>query len=285
MMKKVLLCIILTSFIPTLAFGKERKSGLGAHFKPFIQGVPLYWSAELMLAAGTMNNSLLDRDYINRNFYVRIDLNVGHHQLYVEVGLKKFYKSDTGPGLGVQNPGWGDYPKPEKHNSGLREAFYRYEGSDAVIAIGLSSMELGSSMLIDERAIGIKAEKAFSAFRIDVSAASVMNDFAREGDFCSTRHVRRLLRGGRLGFNSSDLGFSNFAAGVLRWNPNYEKHQKIESVDDDSDSFSDDFLQFSSFKMKKIPLLDFRFYQLSGVWQDFPFDWNDTGHPDKGVST
>jgi hypothetical protein len=57
MLKNVLFCIILTSLIPAFAFSKECKSELGASFKPPIQGVPLYWSAELMLAAGMMNNS------------------------------------------------------------------------------------------------------------------------------------------------------------------------------------------------------------------------------------
>ncbi len=159
MLKKVMFFIILTGLIPAIAFGKECNSELGAHFKPLMKEMRLYWAAELMFAAGTMNNSILDQNYNNRNFYV--------------------------------------------------------------------------------------------------AAASVMRDFAREGDFCSVQHVRRLLRGGRLSFNHADFGFSNFAAGVLRWNPNYEKPQKIESADDDEDSFSDAFLQFSSFEEKKLPLLEY----------------------------
>jgi len=213
----VLLCAPLAA--APLAAG-DCPSELAAHLDPVAGG--LSWAVEATVSHGWMAGSETDRSTRTGNLLFGLDYrpSVGSpHQLYLEAGLKHWYKSVEGPGQGANSLGWGDYPAPEKRHFGLREAFYHFETPNTVLRTGLQSMSWGGSLLLDERVLGASLSHEAGRLRIDLSVGTVSTDFARMGDFCSTRHVYRLVRGGRLQLVGNDLGETNLAGGMISWNP------------------------------------------------------------------
>lgn len=245
-MKRLYIITFLIVFIFNKGLGTaaECRSELGAHFKPALPGWPLSWAVETIVVTGAMENPVLERTFNNQFLFVGMDLNFASHQIYLEGGYKNWHRSDEGPGLGGKNPGWSQYPLPEKRHYGMREAYYRFQGDRTTFKVGLLSVKLNGSMLLDERTMGAHLTKVLGAFDIDMSVGTVMTGFARMGDFCGTRHVYRLLRGGRFTQVGNDLGETNFVGGVLTWNPNYEK--PAETNVEEADSFGDDEFVFDS---------------------------------------
>lgn len=269
MRRSLLILLLAVIFInPHAAKTNDCRSKLGVHFKPFYSGSPLSWAADATFSAGKMNNLVLDRIYNNQMLFLGLDFSTGAHQLYLEGGLKYWYKSDDDPGpstgtgigtgdsTGTGNSLWGDYPKPEKRNFGMRELYYGFYHNATKLRVGLQSMRLGNSMLLDERVLGASINQTFGAFDFNIKLGTVSTDFARRGDFCGTRHVYRLLRGSRFNLVSSDPWKTNFVGGLVSWNPAYEKPAADNSEETDSfedDEFSSD--EFSDFGDEKRSLL------------------------------
>lgn len=259
-MRQLSIMLLLTTILIFPRNGKSTdcRSELGVHFKPLFSKSPISWAMETTLAGGKMSNLILDRTYNNQMLLLGLDFSSGAHQFYLEGGAKYWYRSDedSSIGGGTGNSVWKDYPKAEKRHFGMRELFYGFYRTNTKVKIGLQSMRLGNSMLLDERVLGASINQNLGAFDFDVKLGTVSTDFARRGDFCGTRHVYRLLRGGRFNLVSSDPWKTNFVGGLISWNPAYEKPVANNSKETDEfkdDDFSSD--EFSDFKEQKRRLI------------------------------
>ncbi|MBN1541346.1 hypothetical protein JW992_04300 [candidate division KSB1 bacterium] len=200
-----------------IAHASDCKSELAAHYKPVADSKFLLWAAELGGSAGYFNLAPTERRYMVQKIYLGLSAEWGKHQWVGEAGYKYWNRSNTGPGLGVSQSGWSSLPQPEKRNLGLREAFYRFHHASYDLTLGLQSVSLGSGWIVDERAVGARLDWNKGVWEGSLVSAAVMSDFARMQDHCATRHVYRLLRGGRLRLVGSDWGETNFAGATLAW--------------------------------------------------------------------
>ena len=198
-------------------------SEIGAHLDPLVDDSGLSWSLEAASAQGIIDGAETERIYWTGNFFYGVDYRrrpSSPHILYVEGGIKYWYKTDEGtrPATGGSQS-WSRFQKPEKLHYGPREGHYRYNGEDTQLALGLQTIKLSDGLLVDERVLGARIKHAFGDLELDVVAGTVSTLFARMSDFCSTRHTYRLVRGGRFNLVADDLGQTNLAGGTLMWHP------------------------------------------------------------------
>jgi hypothetical protein len=185
------------------------------------------------------------------------------HQFYFEGGYKNWYKSDDGPGLGGTGDTWGDFPQPAKDHWGLREAYYDFGGSKTELTSGLHTASLDEGLLLDERAIGVSLKRDLGSYRLELATGSVMTQFARMKDFCATRHVYRIVRGGRVNFIGDSFGETNFVGGTFSWSPSQK------TVEDDpfapgEDEEADEFAAFDEDEFESFESSDRRLVQRVG---------------------
>ena len=244
-------------------------SELSAFLKPIYGKSPVKWAIEASLTGGQMDNSTIDRTFNNQMILLGLDFSSGAHQLYLEGGAKFWHRSDedasisggSGKSSGNSGSAWSNSTKSEKRHWGMRELFYGNYHTNTKVKLGLQSMRLGNSMLLDERVLGASLNQNIGAFTFDLKIGTVSTDFSRQGDFCGTRHVYRLLRGGRFNFVSPDLWKTNFVGAIITWDPSYVKPSDSSddfSSDDgsgDDDFSSDGFEDFSDFEETKRRLI------------------------------
>jgi hypothetical protein len=217
---------------------------VAAHLKPVKEDSSLSWAVELTGQVGYLGNDTLDRALANgmvfMGLHYRSDLS-SPHQFYFEGGYKDWYKSDDGPGLGGSGQTWGSFPTPAKDHWGLREAYYDFNRNDTQITTGLHVASLGESLLLDERAIGGSLGRNFGSYSLNVAAGSVMTQFARMKDFCATRHVYRIVRGGRVNEIGDAFGDTNFVGGTLSWSPGRGGSAGTDGLPGEDPGGEDDF--------------------------------------------
>lgn len=257
-MKKLSLFVFFFLTSARIGFGTDCRTELGVHLKPLWANGPFSWAVEASLYDGKLDHSGLDRTFTSQMFFTGLDFTSGSHRVYAEGGLKYWGRSDdqarsvlfsTGY-LPVQSV-WSEFPKPAQRHWGMREAFYEFNQSATHLKIGLQSMRLGNSMLLDERVLGLGAMHESGAFDFHLKLGTVSTDFARKGDFCSTRHVYNLLRGGRFNLVSNNLWETNFFGVLASWDPSQkqpnQKRVAFEASADD-DFKMDEFKQESWLK-------------------------------------
>ncbi len=223
---------------------RDCHSDIGIHLKPIIPN--LQWAVETSAAIGQMSGSGIDRRLNTESLFWALDFTPEKFEIYLEGGLKYWQKSDDGPGLGAIVSGWESLPKPEQRNFGMREAYFRFNLLNTKVTMGLQSMTLGTTMLLDERVLGVANSYEKGHYKLELKGGTVSTDFARMNDFCGTRHVYRLLRGGRFDMVATEPGKTNFYAASITWNA--EEPVEVVSGDEsefEMESFSD--LSFESF--------------------------------------
>jgi len=197
---------------------------LGAYIKPFSENSRLSWGTELTAAPGVM----LDRNIFNSMIMGGIEYSSRDlvHSVYLEGVGKFWYNTKTGPGTGGTGGGYSAFSKPAENHLGIRELFYRYNGK-FILKGGIQSVKSPDFYLIDERMLGISAQKTFGPFRGDIQTGTVFSGIARMRDVCGVRHLYNLTRGGRISFVGDNPGDANFSLGVLSWSPGKEETKEI----------------------------------------------------------
>ena len=202
---------------PVLLSANDCYSELNAHLKPVSARLPgLQWSTELSLSGGGIQSQNLNRYFSRELVFALFDLQWASHQFVIEGGLKYWYRSDEGPGGGGTG-GYDNYKRPRKRHAGMRELYYQYSGENTVIRTGLQSMN--QSLLLDERVLGFSMDYKLPRMDLAVRGGTVSTQFSRMNDFCGTRHIYRVIRGGRFDLVGRQPGETNFAAAVLAWTP------------------------------------------------------------------
>jgi hypothetical protein len=256
-------------FWSTSSMAKQKcESEVAANLKPVKESSGFSWAVELTGQLGYLGNSTLDRTLANgmafMGLHYRADLG-SPHQFYFEGGYKDWYKSDDGPGLGGTGQTWGDFPTPAKDHWGLREAYYDFDRNDTQITTGLHAASLDESLLLDERAIGGSLGRSFGSYSLNVTAGSVMTQFARMKDFCATRHVYRVVRGGRINEIGDAFGETNFVGGTLSWSPNQGSSLGIEELPGDDPAEEDAFGAFEDEEFSSLEESETRLVKRLGV--------------------
>ncbi len=205
---------------------------------------------ELTGQLGYLGHSSLDRGLASGMVFLGLHYQSDFespHRFYFEGGYKNWYKTDTGPGLGGDGQTFGDFPTPAKDNWGLREAYYDFDGGQTKVTGGLHTASLGETLLLDERAVGLSFQRELGPVQFQMTTGSVMTRFARMKDFCATRHVYRVVRGGRINYVGDGFGETNFLGGTVSWSPSGGATSDDLAGEEEEDEFGA-FEELSSFE-------------------------------------
>ena len=234
--------IILASFSANAQM--DCRSTIGAHLTPFKKGVPILWALEGTMAPGIMTSPYdsLDNTKLNGGMLLAaLDFSfLKKNHIYLEGGYKNWVNSDF-----VKET------EGSKH-IGMRQAFYSYTSETFKLKLGLHETRMGDFFLIDERVMGVSADKEVGAFNFNIRAGSVNKDFARMGKFCANRHLYGILNPDYTEKIGDKLGETNLAGFVINWNPQYKKIATIETdefsnADDEFSDSSDEFGESDEF--------------------------------------
>ena len=234
---KVLKNLILSSLILVSALSAnaqmECRSMLGGHLTPFHKDVPLLWAIEGTMAPGYMGDFDQDPAILSGGMVLAaLDLTIyKKHNFYVEGGVKKWKNS----ALSQDMPG-------KSRPVGIRQGVYNFNGETTNLKLGLHETKLGDFFLIDERVMGASLDQEMGAFTLNVRGGSVLQNFARMGQFCANRHIYNIIGNNYTENIGKKFGETNFAGVALNWNPDFEKEEEGDEFSEFSefDEFSDD---------------------------------------------
>ncbi|MDD2635747.1 MAG: hypothetical protein PHW82_09640 [Bacteroidales bacterium] len=234
------IALFVTVFVSQAAYSQmDCRSTLGAHLTPFHKNVPILWAIEGTMAPGIMTSPYNNTDITKLNGGMvlgALDFTFAkNHNLYLEGGYKNWTTSDF-----VNDAGAGK----SKH-LGMRQAFYTYTNNQFKVKAGLHETKLGSFPIVDERILGVSADKTIGAFNFNLRGGTVMKNFARMGVFCSNRHLYGLISPNYTDNIGKKPGDTNLAGLAINWNPQYKKPVQSQSTTD-SDEFSEFTDEFSS---------------------------------------
>ncbi len=261
------------------------RSTLGGHLTPFHKDIPILWAIEGTMAPGIMTSPFNDTDNTKLNGGMvlgALDFTFAkNHNVYLEGGYKNWKTSDFA----------NDTNANKSKHLGMRQVFYTYSNNQFKIKAGLHETQLGSFPILDERILGISADKTIGAFNINFRGGTVMKNFARMGVFCSNRHLYGIISPNYTENIGKKPGDTNLAGIAINWNPQYKKPVQSQSLYD-SDEFSDFNDEFSSgsvdnksFKFSQVQFLfynefgnqkyipDHKLYLGAFVDMDLPFDF------------
>lgn len=254
----------------------ECRSVLGAHLKPLSKNIPVNWAGELTLSPGLMR----DRFIFNGMTFLGLEYLSASmkHQIYFEGAYKYWYNTSEGPGLSGTGTGYSDFNKPEKKHFGFREMYYSYRNGVGLKA-GIQSMKSSGSMLLDERVLGISAQKDLNNFNLKIQGGTIYDDIARMQDVCGTRHLYNLVRGNKVNFVGDRMLDSNFFLAELNWMHGNKSGDKMAKADEFSSFEStDEFSDFSTSgekinkKVFQLQSFGFRIYEEFGkVFPDYKY--------------
>jgi hypothetical protein len=249
---RISLLFLLISITVFKSYGIECRSMLAEYLKPIDEEFPLSWAFEATLAGGVMT----DRQILNTMALAGLDFSFDNnkHQIYIEGGVKYWYNSNPGAGKdsGGQSQGYNKFLQNLKNKVMFREAYYKYNGTELGVTVGLQSAKLGDYMMLDERMVGLKGQFALDEFNIQASIGTVTADFARIANFCSTRHINNILHARRYDFWGTRFWETNFAGIVASYAPSSnpistkksENQPAIDSImEDEFDYYSESEFQ------------------------------------------
>jgi hypothetical protein len=126
---------------------------------------------------------------------------------------------------------------PEKNQWGLRAGFLEYHAPKTTVTLGLQTMSMGETLLLDERGLGLSAKSEIGPLTLRLAVATVTADFAKMQDFCAVRHAYSIVRGGRLDLLGDALGETNLVGGSLEYAPPSARATQSRRVDGNEDEF------------------------------------------------
>jgi hypothetical protein len=211
---------------------------MGAYITPFSDNSRLSWGTELTVAPGILR----DRFIFNTLGIAGLDYtsNNRKHNIYFEGAAKYWYNSVTGPGLDGSGEDYSAFSKPDKKYFGFRELYYRYNDF-LMIKTGIQSLKSPDFFLIDERMLGISAQKQSGALRFDLQSGTVYSGIARMSDVCGVRHLYNLAKGGKISFTGNDPFDSNFALASVTWFPGQKSRAAADINENEEFSVTDEF--------------------------------------------
>lgn len=217
-MKQVIIAILLLAVSSTAYSQWECPSRLGAALKP-IGNSNFMWGAEVEASGGWVKDNYAG----NLMGFFGLNYGQGRSNFYVEGGLKAWMRGS--------NQTW-DYvdettstsgtKKDRTHNvlPGLREAFYRYNGDKSILTLGLQSAHGDEDYLLNERVVGLNYLFRTSNWRLNLIGGSVMQDFARNGRFCTKGYLYNDIVVGRpRSYVGKDFGDTNFGMFSVAFTP------------------------------------------------------------------
>jgi hypothetical protein len=188
----------------------ECPSRLAGALKP-IGDTDFMWGAEVTTSAGWRKDNYAG----NLMGFVGLNYTSGKNSFYVEGGLKSWLRgSDKQYSYTNYDTEAVTYKddRTGKVVPGLREAFYRYSGERNTLTLGLQSAKSDDPYLLNERIVG--ANYLFRAGKLKINAigGSVMQEFARNGRFCTLGYLYNDIVVGRPRLlMSNSFGKTNFA--------------------------------------------------------------------------
>ncbi len=191
--------ILLTGLFPEYSLAKEDcRSQIGASLNPLGKETPFYWGFEIIGGYGLRTNAQL----ANINLYQALSFNHDNYKLYVETGYK-----------------WRDKNFENHEQRSIRHAHF---GARALYAsfyfehlemtTGLFEASLKNSFILDERVVGIDIKSDLARWQWQLSAGSILKDFARHGAFCSVSHLLKTTIDDPSPLLGNKLGDMTFAA-------------------------------------------------------------------------
>ena len=196
----------------------ECPSRLGATLKP-IGDSNFMWSTEITTSAGWIKNNYAG----NAMAFFGLNYGTGKSSFYVEGGLKAWVRG-TNKQLSFSDDGGETVTHKSDRTSnlipGLREAFYRYSGEKNTFTIGLQSAKGDEDYLLNERIVGANYMLHTQNLRFNVIGGSVLQEFARNGRFCSLGYLYNDIVVGRpRSFVGNGFGDTNFGMLSLSFSP------------------------------------------------------------------
>ena len=244
----ILIVILVFIFINTNA-QMECRSTLGGHLTPFHKKVPLLWAVEGTMAPGIMTDFNTDPAILTGGMVLgALDFTfLKKNNFYFEGGYKMWKNS------ALENTVQPGQPGKNSRHIGMRQVFYSFNGETTKIKLGLHEMKLGDYLLIDERVLGMSFDQEINAFSINFRTGTVMQNFARMGQFCANRHLYNIIDLTNPNIYTENIGKkpmeTNLAGLTINWNPAYNK-----KTEDSEDEFSE-FDEFSNTEDTKDPFV------------------------------
>ena len=233
--RKIFTLLLIALFSFTAKAQMECRSTLGGHLTPFHKKVPILWAVEGTMAPGIMTDFDTDPAKLNGGmFLAALDFTfLKKSNFYFEGGYKMWKNSAL--------------PTPVKDNSrhiGMRQVFYSFTGETTKIVLGLHEMKLGDYLLIDERVLGMSFDQEIKAFSFNFRAGTVMQNFARMGQFCGNRHLYNIIDSTNTNVYTENIGKkpgeTNLVGMTINWKPSYsKKSEEPEDEFSEFDEFSD----------------------------------------------
>ena len=227
----------------------ECRSTLGGHLTPFHKKVPLLWAVEGTLSPGIMGDFNTDPAMLTGGMLLgALDFTfLKKNNFYFEGGFKMWKNS------ALENTGQQDIQGQNSRNIGMRQVFYNFNGKTTTIKLGLHEMKLGDYLLIDERVLGMSFDQEINAFSFNFRTGTVMQNFARMGQFCGNRHLYNIIDLTNPNIYTENIGKkpleTNLAGLTVNWNPAYSK--KTETSEDEFSEFD----EFSDTEDSKEPFV------------------------------
>ena len=242
--RKIFTLLLISLFAFTANAQMECRSTLGGHLTPFHKNVPILWAVEGTMAPGIMTDFETDPAKLNGGMVLAaLDFTfLKKSNFYFEGGYKMWNNSAI--------------PTPADDKSkhiGMRQVFYSFTGETTKIMLGLHEMKLGDYLLIDERVLGMSFDQEINAFSFNFRTGTVMQNFARMGQFCGNKHLYNIIDSSANTYTENigkKPGETNLVGLTINWNPSYSK-----KADESEDEFSE-FDEFSETEDSKDPFVD-----------------------------
>ncbi len=246
-MKKPIISLLISLGISNILFAQwECPSQLGGNLNQF-KNSNFSWGIELTGGAGYLTNSSI----FNGMGLVGLNYTSKQHTFYFEGGIKTWYQGDYDLNIKASNS-----------VSGLRELFYRNQGSQGSLTIGLQSMRSEDVYLLNERVLGFNYRKDFNRFGLNVFGGTVSKSFARNGTFCNMAFLYDILPYINQPLLGESLGQTNLAGLTLGFHPAKEMNGMSE------DGLESDIKESSS--SFNVETIGFALYSEFGSWIKTP---------------
>ncbi len=222
-MKRYYFTLLLLIILASANAQWECPSKLAAHLNPTF-GSPLLSAFETQLSTG-----ILDGNSINTAMgFAGLDYSGLHHSLYLEGGVKAWWKYDFNKEILY-----------DQYRLGLRELFYQYRGDISSVTLGLQSSTFDDHYLLNERIAGANLKLDFGKWKLNAYGGSVTKDFARNGIFCTTGFIYDLPSGQESILLGNSLGDKNVAGFSFTLFPGKEKKTKTRDSKPSTDEFEE----------------------------------------------
>lgn len=218
-MKRVILAALFLAAGSVIYAQWTCPSRLGGALKT-IDSSHFSWAAEVEASAGWVKDSYAS----NMMVFGGVNYTNGSHTLYLEGGVKGWLRGSDNE-WEVTDGGETTVNSDQTHKvlPGLREAFYKFDNQKNTLCVGLQSAHGDEDYLLNERVVGLNYTYRTNAVKVNVIGGSVMEDFARNGRFCSMGYLYNDIVVGRprnvMGINFGD---HNFAMASLSFTPQKE---------------------------------------------------------------